>query len=201
MKSKPLLLLGVAAAGGLVLFAGSQTWVSFMLAGSHAAEAVTGHSINAALSPIAIAIVAAALTLTIAGKAFRRVLGGIVALLGVGAAVLAGSALASPLAAVGGRITELTGIAGGADANDVVWHQVSPWAWAVAGAGIGAALLGAVVAVVSGGWGMAGRKYEAAAAGQADRRGRDDTGADPSADRISDWDALSEGDDPSEDFR
>ena len=189
MRPKPLTIAGVALTGALGLLAGSQTWISFMLDGTHSLETVGGHDVNSAVSPIAIAIVAAALALTIAGPVFRRVLGVLVALLGGGLAALTISVLAQPLDAISGTITELTGISGSATTSLVVWSQVSAWVWVCVVAGVLAAALGIVVAVFGGRWASGGRKYDAAP-----RSGGADSGA---PDRISDWDALSQGDDPS----
>ncbi|MGW9021145.1 Trp biosynthesis-associated membrane protein [Leucobacter chromiiresistens] len=192
MRRKPLTIAGVALSGALGLLAGSQTWISFMLDGTHSLETVAGHEVNAAVSPISIAIVAAALALTIAGPVFRRALGVLVVLLGAGLAALTISVLVAPLAAITGTITDLTGISGDATTSLVLWSSVSPWAWVCVAAGVLAALLGLVVALLGGAWASGGRKYGAAAnaAGSA---------ADSDApDRISDWDALSEGDDPSD---
>ena len=192
MRTKLLSLGGVAIAGGGGLLAGAQTWVSFMLDGTHELVEVTGHAANAALSPVAIALVAAALALTIAGPIFRRVLGALVALLGVGMIALTANVIASPLGAVSGRITELTGIAGGASTNMVVWSQLSVWAWVSLAAGVLAVLLGLVIIIFGGRWVAGGRKYDTAGAAAAPAGGTD---------RISDWDALSDGDDPTADIR
>ncbi|PRI11757.1 Trp biosynthesis-associated membrane protein [Leucobacter massiliensis] len=192
MRAKLVLLAGVALSGAVALIAGSQPWVSFMLDGTHAVESITGHEANPALSPVAIAIVASALALTIAGPVFRRVLGVLVALLGGGLLALSAGVLADPLAAAGGRITELTGLAGGATETVVIWSSVSAAAWIGAACGVAAVLLGLAVLLLGGRWGAAGRKYESQSrvrpAGEA-------------PDRISDWDSLSEGTDPSDDFR
>ncbi|MBL3700144.1 Trp biosynthesis-associated membrane protein [Leucobacter luti] len=192
MRAKLLSLGGVAIAGGGALLAGAQPWVSFMLDGTHEVVAVTGHEINAALSPVAIALVAAALALTIAGPVFRRVLGALVALLGAGLIALSVDIVTAPLSAVSGRITEITGIVGGASTSMVVWSQLSVWAWVSIAAGAVAVLLGLVVLVFGGRWAAGGRKYDTTGA-TAPRSG--------GTDRISDWDALSDGDDPTEDIR
>ncbi|WP_449281454.1 Trp biosynthesis-associated membrane protein [Leucobacter sp.] len=193
MRAKPAVLGGIALSGAAALAAGSQTWVSFMLDGTHRVETITGHAANAALTPVSVALIAAALALTIAGRVFRRVLGALVALLGAGLIALTSGVLADPLAAAGGRITELTGIAGGAAGSEVLWSDVSAWGWVSLLAGALAVALGAIVLLFSGRWGAAGRKYDSApkAAGA--------PGGAP--DRISDWDSLSEGTDPSDDIR
>lgn len=193
MRSKFLLLMGTAAAGAVALLAGSQTWISFMLDGDHTLETVTGHDVNPALSPIAIAVIAAALALTIAGKIFRRVLGVLVALLGAGLVALSWTVLAAPLSAVSGKITELTGITGGASGTMVVWSQIAWWVYACLIVGCVTVLLGVAVVVTGSRWVAGGRKYSSGATSRTD--------ADGDRDRISDWDALSEGDDPSENFR
>lgn len=201
MRPKLLTLLGVALTGGVALIAGSQTWVSFMLDSNHSAEVSTGHEINPALSPVSIALVAAALALTIAGPVFRRVLGVLVALLGAGLTALTWTVLASPLRAVAGKITELTGLTGGGGKvgeggvsitwSQITWSQVSPWVYTSLVAGLIAVVLGAIVVIFGGKWGIAGRKYDS------ERKPR--TSAESKPDRISDWDSLSEGDDPSGD--
>ena len=193
MRAKPAALGGVALSGATALIAGSQTWVSFMLDGTHSVETVTGNAANAALAPVSVALIAAALALTIAGPVFRRVLGVLVALLGAGLIALTVGVLADPLAAAGGRITELTGIAGGAAGSAVLWSDVSPWGWVSLIAGALAVALGLLVLLFSGRWGSAGRKYDSAP-----KAGGNAGGA---PDRISDWDSLSEGTDPSDDIR
>lgn len=192
VRGKTLLLGGIAVAGALVLLGGSRDWITFLLQGSHSVEAITGHQVNAALSPIAIAIVVAALALTIAGAVFRRVLGILVALLGGGGIAIASGAVVAPLASAAGRVTELTGIVQGPGDAELVWVQVSAWAWVTIVAGVAAMLFGLAVTLFSGSWGAAGRRYGSQAeSAKAEQRG----------DRISDWDALSQGEDPSEYFR
>lgn len=190
MRPKLLTLAGVALAGAVSLMAGAQTWVSFMLEGTHTLESAIGHDINPALSPVSIALVAAALALTIAGPVFRRVLGALVVLLGVGLVALTWTVLAAPLGSVSGAITELTGLTGGAAGSAVTWIQVSPWVYVNLVVGCVAVLLGAVIIVLGGRWRAGGRKYNTEQV-----RG---TATQDGPDRISDWDSLSSGDDPSD---
>ena len=187
MRAKLLSLLGVAIVGGVALLAGSQTWVSFMLDGEHSVHTASGHDVNPALSPIAIAIVAAALALTIAGPVFRRVLGVLVALLGAGSVALTVGVVSAPLAAVSGKITEMTGLTGGADS--VVWSEVSVWPWVTLLAGAFAVMFGILILITAGKWAQGGRKYDSSAPASKEAG---------KPDRISDWDALSDGDDPTE---
>ncbi|UOR02966.1 Trp biosynthesis-associated membrane protein [Leucobacter allii] len=188
MRAKLPTLAAVALSGGLGLVAGSQRWVSFMLETEHRVETVAGNDVNSALAPVSIAVVAAALALTIAGPVFRRVLGVLVALLGAGLIALTLGVVVDPLSAIRGRITALTGIAGSDTSGMVVWHELSPWVWASVVAGAVAVLAGTAVVVAGGRWAAAGRKYDA----------KPRAAASGAPDRISDWDALSGGDDPSE---
>lgn len=187
MRAKPLTLGVIALAGAIALGAGSQPWVRFTLEGG-VDELPTGHDLNAALSPVAIAIVAAALALSIAGPVFRRVLGGLVAGLGAGIVALGVTVTADPAAAIAARVTELTGLAGHAGLASVASYSLLPWPWVTIVAGVIATLAGLAVIFTSGRWATAGRKYEASPA------------KDPAAkrDRISDWESLSNGDDPTD---
>ncbi|MHA3684594.1 Trp biosynthesis-associated membrane protein [Leucobacter sp. HY1910] len=187
MRAKPLTLGVIAIAGAVALGAGSQPWIEIALEGG-AAETPSGYDLNAALSPVAIAVVAAALALSIAGPVFRRVLGVLVAGLGAGITALSVTAASDPVQAMTARVTELTGLAGHAGLASVLDYSLTPWSFVTAGAGVLAACAGIVVIFVSGRWAVAGRKYEASPA------------KDPEAsrDRISDWDSLSEGEDPTE---
>lgn len=192
MRAKPIMLLAVAATGALALLGGSQTWVSFMIDSTHSVETVVGNDVNQAVTPVAIALIAAALALTIAGAVFRRVLGVLVALLGIGIVALTVPALTAPLDAIGARVTDLTGITGAATIDAVVWHDVGVWVWVTIAAGALALFAGVAVLGFGGTWASGGRKYESAS-----RQGPQ-SGA---PDRISDWDALSGGDDPSDEIR
>ena len=193
MNSKLPLLAGIAIAGAVALYSATQAWVSLTLAEGAAAFGqleVTGQQVNQSLSPVAIAALAAALALTIAGKAFRRVLGVLVLLLGAGLGAIAVTVMRDPAAAATGRLAEVTGLAGSAQAGLVTSTQMSPMVVLALGAGVLLVLLGALVMLFSGRWKTAGRKYEA------DSGAARPASAEP--DRISDWESLNAGDDPSE---
>ena len=192
MRAKFLMLLGVALCGALALIAGSQPWVSFMLDGTHSLETVSGNAANPAIAPIAIALVAAALALTIAGQVFRRVLGVLIAALGAGLAALSIGVVSEPFNAIAGRVTELTGLSGGSPGAGIAWESVGGWAYLSVVAGIVAAVFGLLVTFLSGRWAAAGRKYDSSPRPAAPAAG---------SDRISDWDALSGGDDPTAEER
>lgn len=193
MRSKLWLLAAIAIAGGLALYSATQVWVSLSLADGAAAFGrldVTGQQVNQSLSPVAIAALAAALALTIAGKVFRRILGVLVLLLGAGLAAIAVTVMRDPGAAVAGRLAEATGLAGSAQAGLITSTQMSPLVLLTLAAGALLVLLGVLVLLLGGQWRTAGRKYEA------------DSGSSRSVsdepDRISDWEALNAGDDPTQ---
>lgn len=193
MRSKLWLLAAIALAGGMALYSATQVWVSLSLAEGAAAFGrldVTGQQVNQSLSPVAIAALAAALALTIAGKVFRRILGVLVLLLGAGLAAIAIAVLRDPTAAVAGRLAEATGLAGSAQAGLITSTQMSPLVLLTLVAGALLVLLGVLVLLLGGQWKTAGRKYEA-----------DSGSARPVSDepdRISDWEALNAGDDPTQ---
>lgn len=193
MRTKLWLLLGIAVAGAIALYSATQVWVTLSLVEGAAAFgelAVTGQQVNQSLSPVALAALAASLALTIAGKAFRRVLGVLVVLLGAGLGAIAVAVLRDPAAAVTGRLAEVTGLAGSAQADLVTGVTMSQMAAVTLVAAGLLVLFGVLVLVFSGRWKTAGRKYEA------DGGKNRPAGSEP--DRISDWESLNEGDDPTQ---
>lgn len=192
MRSKLWLLIGIALAGAVALYSATQVWVTLTLAEGAAASSwleATGQQVNQSLSPVAIAALAAALALTIAGRVFTRVLGVLVLLLGAGIAAIAVSVLRDPGAAVAGRLAEATGLEGSAQAGLVHATMASPLVTVTLAAGALLVVLGALVLLFGGRWKAAGRKYEAEST-----RTR---AASDEPDRISDWEALNDGEDPS----
>lgn len=195
MSGKALVILLAIAVGGLVLLASTRVWIAVdFAAGAATAESasITGQKLNPAVALIAIAAIAAALVLTIAGRVFRRIVGALIALLGAGLVVLGSATLSAPLSGARQRIEELTGIAGEAQSSLIEAVHVSVWPGAVIGLGAVLAVAGAIVLVFGGRWRSAGRKYEGAAGEQASG----ETRSTADSDRISDWDALSDGGDP-----
>ncbi len=193
--SKLPLLGAVALSGGLALVAATQPWATIVLVeGAAAAGAlqVSGQDLNASLSPVAIAALAAALALTIAGKIFRRVLGILVAALGAGAIAVAVGVLADPVGAAAGRIAEITAISGADQLALVQSSALSVWPLVTAIAGGALIVFGLLVVILSGRWGTAGRKYES----RTDVDVAERAATEP--DRISDWERQSDGEDPSE---
>lgn len=197
MRSKLPLLGALVLTGALALVSATQGWVTMQFvpgAAAVSALTVSGQDVNASLSPIAIAVLAAALALTIAGRVFRRVLGALLIALGWGIAAIALGVLGDPVQSATSRIAEITAITGTQQLELVRSHAISSWPVLTAVTGGLILLLGAAILVVSGRWRSAGRKYQSTSETQAQLR--TEQGAAP--DRISDWERQNDGEDPSD---
>jgi len=200
-RSKPISITVIALAAVVALAAATQSWLEIRLVEGAAAVShlsVTGQKLNPSLSPIALAVLAAALVLTIAGPVFRRVLGGLLVLLGLGVAALGVLALTDPHVEPNAAVAEVTGIAGAAQYGLIRSTDITAWPMIVAIAGTIVAIAGVAVLLLSGSWRTGGRKYEAQGAREV---GGAAVAVDDGPDRIAEWDALSDGDDPSDEPR
>jgi uncharacterized membrane protein (TIGR02234 family) len=186
LKLVSLALVGVLAA--LVLLAWSQVWFSVTVVDgdSEGHYEVAGDMVAGALPPLALASFALVLALAIAGPVFRVVLGALEALLGVTVIVVTSYVLSDPVAAFAGDVAERTGDAGIEHLRELV-TDVGTTAWPVLAIVAGAlmAVLGVAIAVTGHRWPRSGRKYSRSRLEPA-------AGATP----VDEWDALSEGDDP-----
>lgn len=161
----------------LVLLAAGRAWVRVAQAG---AQAPTGGDLGPALTPVALAGLAGVVAVLATKGAGRRVVGGLLALCGAGAAAATWAALDG--AAVTGWLGEHNALHG---ASGLSWEIVPLWP-AVAGAGAALMLAGGVLAILRGGrWAGMSARYERDAAPRAD----DDKAL---------WDALDRGDDPTD---
>lgn len=198
-RLKYVLVLAVVAVSALVLLAWSRDWYVLTLAGESAERiAVPGSVAAPALSALALAGIALAAALTIAGPVFRILLGALQVVLG-GCIVLSASlAIANPVAAGARAVTDSTGI-DGADSVAALVAGTTGGTWAAVTLGLGglAALLGVAVLVTFRRWPASSRRYSAV---RFDVDGdADDAGAAPARGRdasVSDWDSLSDGRDP-----
>ena len=184
LKALVLALVGVLAA--VVLLAWSQPW--FTLALPDETITVGGDVAGAALPPLALASLALVLALAIAGPVFRMVLGVLESLLGLVVALVAGMALGDPVAASAPAITDATGVSG-TDAVAGLVGDVTVSAWPVVAlvAGILMGVVGLSAAITGGRWPQTGRRYSRSRLESAD-----------SESPVDEWDALSEGDDPTQ---
>jgi len=182
-------LLGIAVVAALTLLAWSQAW--FRVSVDTLALTVGGSVAGAALPALALASLAVILALALAGPLFRSILGVLEALLGVGIVVTSAFALANPVAASLPAITKATGLAG---SGNGIADSVEATGWPVLAvvSGVLAILVGLVVAVTARTWPTSSRRFSRTRT-EAEGPGGD---ADAEVDPIREWDAQSEGDDP-----
>lgn len=192
-KSTVVLLLALTLAGFVF---GAQTWVLYGLAPGEAAFAflaVSGTEGLTPMMPILVALLAIAAVLMIVRRVVRIILGVLVALLGGWLSVksfeVVGAGTQQLLGFGSQKLSELTGIVVTDAGGVVVDMSESVWPLAAGILGVAIVLLGLFIVFTSHTWVAGGRKYETKKAEAA-----------PAAtgDRIDDWDALSDGLDPSE---
>jgi hypothetical protein len=189
-RLKYTIVLAVIAVSALVLLAWSRDWFVLTLAGDASEPVVVPGSVAApALSALALAGIALAAALAIAGPVFRILLGALQVVLG-GCIVLSASlALSNPVAAGARAVTDSTGV-DGADSVAALVASTSSSVWPVVTLGLGvlAALLGVAVLGTFRRWPASSRRYSAVRFEDAPAGGRDAG--------VSDWDSLSDGRDP-----
>ncbi|GAA1602567.1 MULTISPECIES: Trp biosynthesis-associated membrane protein [Kribbella] len=166
-------LLAVAA---LVLLglSGYLTWVSADPGNGRQAVHLNGYTITKAPVTFALAGVIAVVVTKLAGTALRRVLGGLVALLGVGAVVVALTVRPD-----GAELSRLR-----PELSDVVANQVTqtlgPAPWLALAGGIALTAAGLLTVLTAQGWRRPSRRYE----------------RDPGAAPADQWKAIDAGEDP-----
>lgn len=196
MRSKRVHVTVQLALAIALLIALTRTWASFTLEQGAAAVAsvvVTGQDGVSALLPIAIALLATAVTLAIAGKALRLILGILTTAMGAWVAASTWSVARGDTGALlklGSKtLQDATGLAPN-DHSDLI-ESISHTPWPLITCLIGVVIAGVsiVTMIVGWSWARGGGRYETA------RRNRQVT---TPGDRIFEWDALSGGDDPSD---
>ncbi|MGN6501433.1 MAG: Trp biosynthesis-associated membrane protein [Pseudolysinimonas sp.] len=187
MTPSRLRLLSVAAivltAGGAAL-SWSQTW--YVLSLDDTEHAVGGDVAGGALLPLALASLCVVFALGLAGPVFRTILAVLDALLGVCVIVVTAWSLSDPVRASLPALVEATGFSGTADGfrDQLTGTIVTVWPWLGLVAGVLMTLTGIAIAVTGRGWPASGSRYTRTRAQSA------------TGDPVRDWDALSEGDDP-----
>ena len=183
-----ILLAAIVAEAGLVSLAWSQTWYLLRLSGAE--YPVGGDIAGGALLPLALASLALVAALLLAGRFFRVVLGVLDALLGVCVVVVCAWSLSDPVRASLPVLVDATGISSeGTLLGEIASTVVTPWPVLGVVFGVLMILTGLAVAVTSRAWPATGSKYSRTRA------------VTPDGDAIADWDALSDGDDPTDDPR
>lgn len=197
-RLKASVLLAGLAVGGLTLVAWTQEWISVRLAtGEAAAERISVGGDVAAGGLIGLGLAGLALVgaLSIAGPVFRVILGVLQVAIGATVVVSAVAAIAAPIRASRPAVTEATGVAGGTSVAELVRSaSVGPWAYVALAMGVLACLLGIVIVATVRRWPEGTRKYRAVRFEAAERPGSPEPIRTPDA--VADWDALSDGADP-----
>ncbi|MGF3052552.1 Trp biosynthesis-associated membrane protein [Microbacterium sp. YY-03] len=191
-RARLLSVLGILAGGLFGLIASTQTWLDATI-NDGAAEPihVAGAGAIALMAPLSLAAIAAAITLAIAGVAFRYVLGALAVIIGAAMLVMNVRLITGASALdVAAAVTEATGIAGDSAIIAMVteltltpWVTVTVVAWLLITAG------GLLTLVTAKSWAASGKKYRTSTAGTAH------TGP---LDKIDSWDDLSRGEDPTQ---
>lgn len=180
-----LLVVGLAAAA-LALLSWTQPWFVVTLETGQELS-VGGDAAAGALAALALSGVVLTGALAIAGPVFRAILGALEAVIGVLVAASGLTALADPYGAVAGTVTDATAVSGDLSVRDLIAVLVTT-AWPAVAVAAGAVLVlaGIAVAVTFRRWPESSRRYRATRFESAEQ---DRTS-------VGDWDALSEGRDP-----
>ncbi len=185
-RLKLLSLVAIALLAVLLFAAWSQNWFTLTVQGKP--FPVSGQVAGSALSALALASLALIAALAIAGPFFRVVLGILQALLGVCVIVVSAFAIANPVVSATAAITKATGIAGTQSvASLVTATSITAWPVVAIVLGVLLTLLGLAIAPTARSWPESGRKYT---------RSRLVSPDADSLDPVQEWDALSDGDDP-----
>jgi uncharacterized membrane protein (TIGR02234 family) len=196
-RIKPILILAVIGASGLALLAWTQVWATVRLAADGTNQQVldvTGTIAAPGLTALALAGLALAGALTIAGVVIRIVLGILEMLLGVSVILSAALALADPVGASAAAVTAATGIAGTDSTRAAVQSAaLTFWPFLALAAGVLMVVVGLVVCVSARRWPGPTTRYETTRFQPVTDAA---TGRPRPRDAVDDWDGLTRGDDP-----
>lgn len=198
-SSRGRIVFALLLAGGGALGLASTTWVRAPVRGADGPSvvAVSGAVAAPGSTALAVLVLAAAVALALAGRVAARLIAAVVTAAGLAGALVALTVLRDPLPAALAAAGEVIG----ADHLDgeaaiTVW----PAAFALVGGVV--ALLGGWALLAGGRWPTTGRRFDTAersggAAGAAPTISSPPT--DARAQAMDDWDAISRGEDPSDD--
>ncbi|MDJ0322791.1 Trp biosynthesis-associated membrane protein [Cryobacterium sp. PH31-AA6] len=219
-RLKLAVILLVLAASALALLAWTQAWISADVLQSGTTPKsleVSGSTAAPGLTALALAGIALAGALSIAGPVIRVVLGLLEILLGFSVALSSALALGDPAGASAALVTAATGISGRESVTDGVVATVStPWPYLALLAGVAMAAAGVLILLTARRWPGNGSRYQAVRFESADSAATpigtsgepsvdpssdavDTSGepsADPSSDAVDTWDGLTRGEDP-----
>ena len=191
-------MLSGLLASGLTLISWTQTWFTVTLTPgvvNQSSVAIGGEVAAGGLSALGLAGLALIGALSIAGPAFRIILGCLQFLIGAAVVLSAGIALAGPERASAASITKVTGVSG-ADSVAALVTAVDGTVWPVLALvlGIVTALLGISIVFTGRRWPGSSKKYQTERAEDAGHSPISTQDQEPDA--IATWDALSDGSDP-----
>jgi len=190
------LLLGLLFCGAALL-AGSQPWFIATLGGdsaTHPPIPASGDIAAPAVAALAVAGLAGFGAMAISGPIFRFILALLQVVVGGSIALSAVLAVTAPIAAVEPLVTAATGIAGRPAVTLLIADvTATPWPWVALAAGVLLALLGATIMLTGRSWPGSTRKYQPVRFAPAETSPGQVAGSERA---VSDWDALSEGGDP-----
>lgn len=196
MNNKKFLILILLVLAILMLIGATQAWTLYQLIPGAAAKSevtATGQEGLPALMPIAVALLAIGVTLTIAGRVMRVFLAVLIMLFGgwlvfTTFGLLAGSQ--PELITFGAAVLhDVTGFAPSEHASLVQKATSSLWPTVMFILGAMTIFSGVLVLIFSARWQTAGRKYDSPRA-RVNLTGE--------TDRISEWDSQNDGADPSD---
>ncbi|QHC66569.1 Trp biosynthesis-associated membrane protein [Rathayibacter oskolensis] len=201
-RLKSAVILGIVLLAALELTSSTQTWFTLGLTateGDGASLDVVGTVAAPALSALALAGLALAAALAIAGPAFRVVLGVLQVVLGGSVVLAASTALGDPVRAGSSLVTNATAIAGQESVAALVDSSSSTaWPFVALVSGVVTAVLGAAVVATVRRWPDAEKK-RVSRFEPADGYGHGASTVETeegTIDPVVSWDELSRGDDP-----
>lgn len=200
-------MLGAVVFAAITILAWSQPWFTLVLRDSADVIEVSGDIAGGSLAALGLAGFALVAALSIAGPGVRVALGILEMLIGATVVLTTATALAEPAAASRAALTVATGVSGQESVITLV-ASATATAWPFVGLVAGIALfgIGAGIVVLYRRWPASSRKYQTArsapdgaARTTASTEARTAAGpeATPSG-AVADWDALSDGNDPTE---
>ena len=179
-----LSMLAILVAAGIVALSWSQTWYLLRLSGAE--YPIEGAVAGGALLPLALASLCLLAALALAGPVFRVILSVLESLLGLCVVVVTVYSVSDPVRSSLPALVDATGLTGDEQVflDQLASTVTTPWPWVGLAGGILMILVGLALAVTVRAWPTSGRKYS--------RVRMTGEGGDP----VRDWDALSDGDDP-----
>ena len=194
LRGKLASILAGAGLYALTLVAWTQPWFLIQLQ-SGAELSVAGDVAAPALSALALAGLALIAALSIAGPFFRVVLGALGVAIGALIVVSAVLAIIDPISASVAVITDATGVSGDDSLRALVASAPeSAWPWLTVVIGSLSIFVAVAVLVNGRSWPGSARKYQAVRLEPAD--GEHVAGQASEHSAVDDWDALSDGSDP-----